>query len=352
MNNVIQSTTMSEKPQSARPRRGVLAWLKRIVLWLMVGIITLTAIGATYQIIATQIDLRAYQAPGQMVDVGGYQMHLYCTGTDGDGSPTVVLETGEGSTSAAWALVQPEVAKATRVCSYDRAGMGRSEPGPEPRDAQHIAQELHSLLHNANILGPYVFVGWSYGGLYVREYAGQYGDEVAGLVLLDSSHPDQWASTPQGQAQFESYAKIYSLAPTLARVGVLRVMGLLQPGSGLPAPYDGALKASFAATKDADAQSAEFLASPATDDQVRRLTSLRDMPLYVLSATEHGTPPEQEKLWQNWQVQLASLSTNSIHQTIEGADHTSFWRNPETAKVSSAAILKVVEAARNGASVK
>jgi pimeloyl-ACP methyl ester carboxylesterase len=352
MKIVNQSSTISEKPHSARPRRGVFGWLKRIALWLIVGIITLAAIGATYQIIATQIDLRAYPAPGQMVDVGGYQLHLYCSGTNVDGSATVILETGAGSTSAAWALVQPEVAKATQVCSYDRAGMGWSEPGPEPRDAKHIAQELHTLLHNANILGPYILVGWSYGGLYVREYAGQYGDEVAGLVLLDSSHPDQWASTPQGQAQFESYAKIYSLTPTLARVGILRVIGLLQPGSGLPAPYDEALKASFAATKDADAQSVEFLASPTTDDQVRRLTSLGNMPLYVLSATEHGTPPEQEKLWQKWQAQLATLSTNSTHQTVEGADHTSFWRDPKTAKVSNAAILEVVGAARNGAQLK
>jgi pimeloyl-ACP methyl ester carboxylesterase len=352
MKIVTQSPTISVKPQSARPRRGVLTWLKRIALWLIVGITTLAAIGATYQIIATQIDLRANPAPGQMVDVGGHQMHLYCTGNNMDGNPTVILETGAGSTSASWALVQPEVAKATRVCSYDRAGMGWSDPSPEPRDAQHIAQELHTLLHNAHILGPYVFVGWSYGGLYVREYGGQYGDEVAGLVLLDTSHPDQWTSTPQGRAQFESYAKIYSLAPALARLGVMRIMGFLQPGSGLPSPYDEALKASFAATKDADAQSAEFLASPETDDQVRRLTSLGDMPLIVLSATEHGTPPEQEQLWRSWQIELASLSTNSIHQTIEGADHASLWRDPETAKVSSAMILEVVEAARSGAVMK
>jgi pimeloyl-ACP methyl ester carboxylesterase len=352
MKIVTQSPTILEKPLSARPKRGVFGWLKRMALWFMVGIITLAAIGATYQVIATQIDLRAYPAPGQMVDVGGYQMHLYCTGTNVGGSTTVVLETGEGSTSAAWALVQPEAAKATRVCSYDRAGMGWSDPSPEPRDAQHIAQELHTLLHNANILGPYVFVGWSYGGLFVREYAGQYEDEVAGLVLLDSSHPDQWGSTPEGRAQFGTYAKIYSVAPTLARLGVMRVIGLLQPTSGLPTPYDEALKASFAATKDADAQSAEFLASPETDDQVRRLTSLGDMPLIVLSATEHGTPPEQEQLWRSWQIELASLSTNSIHQTIEGADHASLWRDPETAKLSSAAILKVVNAARRGVALK
>jgi pimeloyl-ACP methyl ester carboxylesterase len=260
----------------------------------------------------------------------------------------VILESGLGSISSAWALVQAEVAKGTRVCSYDRAGMGWSDSSPEPRDAQHIAQELHALLHNANVPGPYVLVGWSYGGLYVREYAGQYGDEVVGLVLVDSSHPDQWTSTPEGQAQFESNAKIYSVAPALARLGVMRVMGLLQPDSGLPTPYNEALKASFAATKDQDTQSAEFLASLTSAAEVRQQMSVGQIPLFVLTATEHGTPPEQEQLWQNWQMELAALSTNSVHQIVEEADHAAFWREPETAQVSVAAILEVVEVKRSG----
>jgi pimeloyl-ACP methyl ester carboxylesterase len=349
---VTQAPATSNKPKTIRSKRGVFARLKRMGLWLVVGILALAATGAVYQTIGTQMDIRAYPAPGQMIDVGGYKMHLYCTGANADGSPTVIMETGLGSTSAAWAFVQPEVTKATRVCSYDRAGMGWSEPGPAPRDARHIAEELHTLLQNANVPSPYVLVGWSYGGLYLREFAGQYGDEVFGLVLLDSSHPDQWTSTPQGQAQYETNAKIYSLAPTLARLGFMRVRGLMQPASGLPTPYDEALKASFAATKDWEAQSAEFLASPATNDQVRQLVSWGDMPLFVLTATEHGTPPEQERLWQNWQTELAALSTDSIHRIVEGADHASFWRDPETAKMSIAAILEVVEAARTGSALK
>jgi pimeloyl-ACP methyl ester carboxylesterase len=322
--------------------------LARITLWSIIVIVTLAGIGAVYQAIANAMDKRAYPPPGQMVNVGGYQMHLYCSGANVEGSPTVILESGLGSISSAWALLQAEVANGTRVCSYDRAGMGWSDPSPEPRDAHHIAQELHTLLQNANVSGPYVLVGWSYGGMYAREYAGQYSDEVAGLVLLDSSHPDQWTSTPEGQAQFETNAKVYSVAPALARLGVMRVMGLLQPDSGLPTPYNEALKASFAATKDQDAQSAEFLASLTSAAGVRQKMSVGDIPLFVLTATEHGTPPEQEQLWQNWQMELAALSTNSIHQVVDGADHASFWRDPETAKLSTAAILQVVEAARSG----
>lgn len=334
------------------PKGNGFVRLKRLVLWLIVSVLSLAAIGAIYQAIATQIDVRAYPAPGQMVAVGGFQMHLYCTGTNTDESPTVVLETGLGSTSAVWTRVQPEVAQTTRVCSYDRAGLGWSQPSPAPRDAGHIASELHTLLHKANVPGPYVLVGWSYGGLYVREYAAQYGEEVAGIVLLDSSHPDQWTSTPQAQAQFESNTRIYFLSPTLARLGVMRVIGLLQPSSGLPSPYDEMLRASFSATKDWETQSAEFLASPETDDQVRQLTSLGNMPLFVLSATEHGMPAELEGQWQVFQNELAGLSTNSLHQVLQRANHASIWRDPETVKMSIAAISQVVEAARTGTALK
>ena len=353
MTTTIRSLPTTANSQAAGSKARVLRWLKRIALWLSIGIVSLSIAGAGYQSIATELDKRAHPPPGQLIDVGGYKLHLYCAGVNVDGNPTVILETGLGSTSSAWARVQPEIAKLTRVCAYDRAGIGWSDPGPQPRDAQHIAQELYSLLHNASIPGPYVLVGWSFGGLYVREYAGQHAEEVIGLVLLDSSHPDQWISTPEGRAQFETNAKIYSVAPLLARLGVTRLIGFLQPSSGLPTPYNETLKASFAATKDWDTQSAEFLASLSTAAQVSEYRSLKaNLPLVVLTATEHGTPPEQEELWQSWQTELASLSANSVHQLIEGADHASFWRDPETAKISVAAILQVVEAARTGAALK
>lgn len=348
MNTVNRSSPRHDSPQASQPKPRRLIRLKRIMLWLVLGILGLAVLGTVYQIVGTALDQRAYSPPGQMIDVGGYQMHLYCTGENQDGSSTVIMETGLGSTSSTWAKVQPEVAKVTRVCSYDRAGMGWSDPGPEPRDAQHIAQELHTLLHNADVAGPYVLVGWSYGGLYMQEFAGQYDDEVAGLVLLDSSSPDQWTSTPEGQAQFESYAKMYRLAPVLVRLGVMRLLALLQPDSGLPAPFNEELKASFAATKDWDAQSAEFLASLTSAAEVRQATFRDSLPLVVLTATEHGTPAAQEQLWQGWQTQLAALSTNSLHRIVDGAEHASFWRDSETAKVSIAAILEVVDTARNG----
>jgi len=320
----------------------------RIFVWLIVGLLVLTTLGFAYQTLASKADQQKYPAPGQLAVVDGYRLHISCMGENQENSPTVILEQGAGGISAAWARVQPELARTTRVCAYDRAGMGWSDPSPEPRDAKHIATELHTLLHNAEIPGPYVLVGWSYGGLYVRMYAGQYPDEVTGVILLDSSHPDQWSSTAAGRAQYESFTRIYAIAPWLARIGVMRVMGNFQPDSGLPSPQSEELKASFAATKDWDAQSSEFLASLSTADQVRDSGSLGDIPLFVLTATEHGTPPEQEELWQAWQKDLARLSTNSVQQIVTGANHADFWLDPETSQISVQAILHVIEAAITG----
>jgi pimeloyl-ACP methyl ester carboxylesterase len=327
-------------------------WLKRIALGLAAGIVALVIAGAVYQIIATVVDQRAYPPVGQMIDVGGYSLHLSCRGANTDGRPTVILEPGLGATSAAWAWVQPEVAITTQVCAYDRAGMGWSNPSPQPRDAQHIATELHTLLQNAQIPGPYVLVGWSYGGLYVRSYANQYHDEVAGLVLLDSSSSEQCTSTPGGQAQCASFAKIYSIAPALARLGIMRVIGLFRPASGLPTPQSEELLASFSATKDWDAQSAEFLASPVTDTQALSSESLGSIPLFVLTATDHGTPPDLEQLWQGWQTGFTALSTNSVQRILPGATHSSIVFDSMDARVTIEAILQVVEAAHSGNPLK
>ena len=127
------------------------------------------------------------------MDVGGYRLHINCTGT---GSPTVVIDAGWGDWSTAWGFVQPEVAKTTRVCTYDRAGMGWSDAGPLPRDAAQYAKELHTLLKNANIPGPYVMVGHSLGGFAVRVFVHDYASEIVGVVLIDSMTPQQFTQSP------------------------------------------------------------------------------------------------------------------------------------------------------------
>lgn len=129
----------------------------------------------------------AYSPPGRLVDVGGFRLHLNCTGRSG---PAVVLISGGGDFSFDWGLVQPDVSRFARVCSYDRAGLAWSDPGPTPRTMRQEAFELHALLKAARVGAPYVLVGHSVGGLIARVYAEQYAGEVAGMVLVDPTHED------------------------------------------------------------------------------------------------------------------------------------------------------------------
>src|SRR5215211_6829923 len=149
----------ARQPHGTPRRRGLGSWVRRGLVWMIVGLLALAVIGAIYQAIATQIDQRTYPPPGEMVDVGDHSLHINCVG---QGSPTVILEAANLGMSAHWVRVQRQVAETTRVCAYDRAGMGWSESGPEPRDARQISGELHTLLSKAGIEGPYVLVGHSY----------------------------------------------------------------------------------------------------------------------------------------------------------------------------------------------
>jgi hypothetical protein len=168
----VEETAGRDRGPQPKSRR-VLHWIKRGLQVLVIVLLTLAIAGAIYQTIATEIDQRQLgPAPGEMVSVGNHKLHIYCMG---QGSPTVVTESGATGTSIEWsAWVQPEVAKATQVCAYERAGLGWSEGGPEPRDAMQIASELHTLLANADVPGPYVLVGHSVGGHYARVYADRY----------------------------------------------------------------------------------------------------------------------------------------------------------------------------------
>jgi pimeloyl-ACP methyl ester carboxylesterase len=250
-----------------------------------------------------------------------------------------------------------------RVCAYDRAGSGWSDPRPEPRDAQHFAGELHALLHAADVPGPYILVGHSYGGKYVRLYAATYPGEVAGMVLVDASHPDQWTRTAEGQAEYRSFARLNTIAPLLARLGVLRLVNVFPRNPDLPAQQSAELKAFADSTRYAMINQAEFSASPAADAQVRATGPLGVLPLVVLTATDHGyaaavaagaAPAKldalqaQERRWQAFQAELRALSTNSIQRVVSGADHGSLLLEQHDASVTSTAIIQIVEAVRSG----
>ena len=211
MNNQTQIAAV-DSPK--RHVRGRFRWLGGAIV-LVLGVILA---GAIYESVSETADIRAYPPPGQMVDVGGYRLHINCTG---EGSPTVVIESGWGDSSASWGWVQPEVAKTTRICTYDRAGMGWSEASPQPRTAREYAKELHTLLAKANEPGPYVLVGHSMGGFTVIVYAHDYPAEVSGLVLVDAQDlPTSDVATPQPAPKPGGT----SLPSLLARIGLVRLL--------------------------------------------------------------------------------------------------------------------------------
>jgi pimeloyl-ACP methyl ester carboxylesterase len=168
-------------------------WCKRFGLGVLGLVTLLLTAGALYQSIESKLEEKRYPPIGQMVDVGGYKLHMYSMG---QGGPVVVLDTGLGCPSPAWAMVQPGIAEFTRVISYDRAGNGWSEPSPFPRTSAQIVKELKTLLENAKIPGPYILVGHSFGGNNVQLFAATYPDDVAALVLVDSCHEDQERRLP------------------------------------------------------------------------------------------------------------------------------------------------------------
>jgi pimeloyl-ACP methyl ester carboxylesterase len=151
--------------------------------------------GLLYQPVARLIDTRRFVPPGQLIDVEGHRLHLYQMGA-ATGRPSVVLEGGLPSTYLDWWKVQPEVAQFTQVCSYDRVGFGYSDTGRQGDTAQDLVEHLHALLAQSGVPAPYVLVGHSFGGLLVRLYATSYPQEVAGLVLVDSTHEDLYRAQP------------------------------------------------------------------------------------------------------------------------------------------------------------
>jgi pimeloyl-ACP methyl ester carboxylesterase len=163
-----------------------------------------------------------FPPPGRLIDVGGWRLHLNCSGESKQGRPTVILESGLGDFSVEWSLVQPRIAPVARVCSYDRAGDGWSDLGPHPRTLHQIVYELHTLLEKANVRPPYVLVGHSYGGWLVQLYASDYRTQVAGLVLVDPGESDPLRLTADGSAKRASQLPALRAIPPVQKDSPLR----------------------------------------------------------------------------------------------------------------------------------
>jgi pimeloyl-ACP methyl ester carboxylesterase len=203
-----------------RVRRNV-AGRSRWLLYPVVGVLAVLAVGGAAETIIEATAGGPSAAGGELFDVGGHRLFISCTGT---GSPTVVLEGGLGQGSDYFALIAPKVAITTRVCAYDRAGRGRSEPATGPQDGAAIARDLHALLATSGNPGPYILAGHSSGGVYVRFFAAAYPDEVAGVVLLDAQSPHATPVRPAGQSTENPISTLTGVLPGLARVGIVRLV--------------------------------------------------------------------------------------------------------------------------------
>ena len=253
------------------------------------------------------------------------------------------------SFSSNWAWIQPEVAKVARVIAVDRAGLGWSDPGSKPRDAGQSARELHQALEKLDISGPYVLAGHSYGGLAIRAFAALYRDEVAGMVLVDASHPDQWVrmGVPSKVLFFGN-----KLSALLARFGLFLLFykGEYQRlTEGLP-PQQAAELMAFTTTPRALSTVGDvaFVWDSLTRSLINGAGNLGDLPLIVLSVTEQAVRGAQLT---ELQAELPSLSSNSQHITVEGADHEGLVSRPENARIVTESILSTVEAVRKGVSL-
>ncbi len=318
-------------------RRQLRSRTRPWLVYPLLAVLALSAIGGGYETVRESIDATAYPAPGQLIDVGGHRLHLHCTGS---GSPTVVLEPGHGEVSSAMAWIAPAVARDTRVCVYDRAGRGWSDPADGPQDAVEIATDLHTLLDRAHIPGPYVLAGHSFGGLYVLAFAATYPDQVAGLVLLDSTAPTPGAP-PSKAGSYDLFGRITTLLPALAHLGAAHL--LVDSYDSLPPRARDEARFTASTARAVETSLDEFRAGAMSMHQAAALVDFAGKPLIVLTAGRGS-----DATWEAAQNKLATLSTNSRRRIAAEATHASLVLDQADAAVASDAIRDVVAAVRTG----
>lgn len=269
-----------------------------------------------------------FPAPGQLVDVGGYRLHLQCLGK---GRPTVVLEAGLNEFSLAWAQVQDATAKLTRVCSYDRAGFGWSDRGALPRTGANMVRELHALLGRARIEAPVVLVGHSFGGLLAREYVQAYPDEVAGLVLVDAVHEEYLERVPELKRGVQSGLRNFDRLSWISRLGLMALSPQRIPARGLRGEALARYRALLATTDFFGTAAAETAALEPNLAAARGLPlgTLGALPLAVLSRGLADAQPflsdeenaRNEREWRALQARLVALSSRGRQVIATGSGH-------------------------------
>ncbi len=296
--------------------------------------------GIFYQAVSEALDRRRYPPQGELVNIGGFRLHLNC---NGQGTPTVVMDAGGGAPSITWGLVPSEIAKFTRVCTYDRAGLGWSDPNPRiSRTSQQSVDELHLLLTKAGINPPYILVGHSLGGVNMRLYASQHPEDVVGLVLVDSSHENQMTSEMWRRIKMQSW--LYQVLRVVSQVGVLRLIGemnllpILEDIKREIQKYPLAVQTlfdtykSFCYRPDYWATASSELANiKKSFEALQSVTSLGSLPLIVLSQGSKDSKMSDERFqkWASLQLDLTKLSSNSQRIIAENSGHLVQLDQPE-----------------------
>jgi pimeloyl-ACP methyl ester carboxylesterase len=311
-----------------------------LIFGILLGLqlLSLTA-GAIYQSIASAADRQTFPALGKLMDIHGQRLHIFCSGPHIPRQPTVILEGGLGAPSFVWDLVQPKIAQVTRVCSYDRAGYGWSDPGPQPRTARQIVDELHSLLQHSGESGPYLLVGHSLGGVVARIYAAKYPQQVSGLILVDPRHEDFFTRMPAGYQQIDQNnlrdARTLKLIAPFGATRLLAQTVIFGRFENYIAPLPDSVKARARALMVHNPQHwatavAEREASPESYAQARDSRLPKDLPLIVLSA-ENGVKAWKSptititdldrETWLTLQKEQAELSSNSQWIIVKDSGH-------------------------------
>jgi pimeloyl-ACP methyl ester carboxylesterase len=295
-------------------------WVRIIVRSTLILAVFLATVGFLYENISEARDRRFNPMPGQLIDVRGYKMHIYCSG---QGTPAVILDSGLGNSYAPWHKVQPQISQFVRVCSYDRAGVGYSDSSPRRRTSKDFAEELHTLLHTAGIPAPVVLVGHSMGGFDVRLYANLYRNEVAGMVLVDSSHPEQERRFPPALKDMDAgWLRELEFMELTSPFGIPRLLGFCGDDVIIRAA-----ECNFHSGREIVAEWKAFSESAA---QTAATGSLGDMPLAVLSHDPDGpsdpdlpadlVKPANDAFGQ-MQDELSRLSTRGTRTIAKNSSH-------------------------------
>ena len=310
----------------------------------------LVLLGISIQAFAMSRDASRFPAMGEMVDVGGYKLHIHC---QGEGSPAVIFDSGAGHWSYSWMHIQAELSGQTRVCSHDRAGLGWSELSPNEHDSASTAKDLHRLLNNTGIEAPFILAGHSLGGANIRVYTDMYPDDVAGLVLIESMHEEQWQRLPEEVfAYVESQSKALPVAALMARVGLLRLLPVDLPApANIPEASRDAFTSFMLQSKTYKALASEMAQSPVSAAQTKAAQMSDDLPLAVVTARRsfqafEGLPmplDASDKVWMELQKELVQLTNTAKHFISETATHDINFDDPDSV---IEAIKYVLEVAR------